>query len=218
LRPDLKGVRIGVAVGEPFDQVEPEIARLLSNAGDVMRDLGADLVDTAVPDVMRFNDLQQILGKSEAAVICGRWMRERPGDMTFDAISVVQEGLLMPATRYLEAKSLRAPLLEAHVRAIYRRVDVLLAPVLAGPTPTIADTDFDDQDQVEELFTRSARFTRFTNYLGTPSLSVPCGFTDNGLPAAFQLHGPPFGEARLLAVAHAYQGATDHHTKVPPLG
>ena len=103
------------------------------------------------------------------------------------------------------------------MRAVFGTVDVLFAPALAGATPSIAETDFDDQDMVEELFTRSARFTRFTNYLGTPSLSVPCGFTGNGLPAAFQLHGPPFGEARLLTVAHAYQGATDHHTQAPQL-
>ena len=146
LRSDLEGVRVGVATGDPFDQVEPEIARLLSEAHDSLRDLGAELVDVAVPDVMRFNDLQQILGKSEAAVICGKWMRERPGDMTFDAISVVQEGLLMPAARYLESKALRAPLLEAHVRAIFGSVDILFAPILAGPTPTIAETNFNDQD------------------------------------------------------------------------
>ena len=79
LRSDLKGVRIGVAVGDPFDQVEPEIEQLLSGTRDALRDLGAELVDVPVPDVMRFNDLQQILGKCEAAVICGRWMRERAG-------------------------------------------------------------------------------------------------------------------------------------------
>ncbi len=217
LRTDLKGVRIGVAVGSPFDQVEPEIGQRLTDASDAFRDLGAELIELEVPDVMRFNDLQQILGKTEAAVICGKWMRERPGDMTFAAISVVQEGLLMPATRYLEAKSLRGPLLDSHIREIYGQVDVLFAPALAGPTPTIAETDFGDQDRVEELFTRSARFTRFTNYLGTPSLSVPCGFSASGLPAGFQLHGPPFGEARLLAAAHAYQSVTDHHTRAPAL-
>ncbi len=217
LRADLKGVRVGVATGEPFEQVEPEIAALLASSVDTLRDLGAEVVDIAVPDVMRLNDLQQILGKSEAAVVCGKWMRERPEDMTFAAISVVQEGLLMPATRYLEAKSLRAPLLEAHVRAVYTEVDVLFAPVLAGPTPTVAETDFEDHDRVEELFTRSARFTRFANYLGTPALSVPCGFSGSGLPVAFQLHGPPFGEARLLAAAHAYQTATEHHAKAPEL-
>lgn len=217
LRTELSGMRIGVAVGTPFDQIEPEIEQQLDDACDIFRDLGAELVELEVPGVMRFNDLQQILGKCEAAVICGKWMRERPGDMTFDAISVVQEGLLIPATRYLEAKSLRAPLLETHVREIYGQVDILFAPALAGPTPTIAETDFEDQDRVEELFTRSARFTRFTNYLGTPSLSVPCGFSENGLPVGFQLHGPPFAEARLFAAAHAYQSVTDHHTRIPTI-
>ena len=64
---------------------------------------------------------------------------------------------------------------------------------------------------------RSARFTRFANYLGTPGLSVPCGFTESGLPAAFQLLGRPFSEQILLAVAHAYQTATDHHHRAPAL-
>ncbi|NIR58402.1 MAG: Asp-tRNA(Asn)/Glu-tRNA(Gln) amidotransferase subunit GatA, partial [Gammaproteobacteria bacterium] len=47
--------------------------------------------------------------------------------------------------------------------------------------------------------------------------SVPAGFTGNGLPAAFQLIGRPFAEARLLCLAHAYQGATDWHLRAPAL-
>ena len=55
------------------------------------------------------------------------------------------------------------------------------------------------------------------NYLGLPALSVPCGFTGNGLPTAFQLIGRPFDEAGLLRAAHRYQQATDWHTREPAL-
>ena len=59
--------------------------------------------------------------------------------------------------------------------------------------------------------------TRAANYLGGPGLIVPCGFTESGLPAAFQLMGRPFSEATLFRLGHAYQQATDWHTRAPDL-
>ena len=52
--------------------------------------------------------------------------------------------------------------------------------------------------------------------LETPSISVPCGFTPEGLPVGLQIVGNYFDETRMLAAAHAYQQATDWHTRVPP--
>jgi len=59
------------------------------------------------------------------------------------------------------------------------------------------------------------RCTAPFNYLGLPALSVPCGFTDNGLPTSFQLVGRPFAEARLLQVAAAYEGVSDWTRRAP---
>jgi aspartyl-tRNA(Asn)/glutamyl-tRNA(Gln) amidotransferase subunit A len=57
--------------------------------------------------------------------------------------------------------------------------------------------------------------TRGINYLGLPGASVPCGFDNAGLPIAFQLVGRPYAEADILRAAHAYQGVTDWHHRVP---
>jgi aspartyl-tRNA(Asn)/glutamyl-tRNA(Gln) amidotransferase subunit A len=57
--------------------------------------------------------------------------------------------------------------------------------------------------------------TRAINYMGLPSVSVPCGFDSKGLPIGFQIQGRPFAEARVLKVAHAYQQDTDWHKRVP---
>ena len=54
------------------------------------------------------------------------------------------------------------------------------------------------------------------NLTGIPSLSIPAGFSD-GLPVGIQIAGPPYAEAIVLAVAHAYQQLTDHHRQLPPL-
>ena len=59
--------------------------------------------------------------------------------------------------------------------------------------------------------------TRPFNYLGLPAISIPCGFDPNGLPIGLQLAGRPFGEARVLKAAEAYQRDTDWHRKFPRL-
>jgi aspartyl-tRNA(Asn)/glutamyl-tRNA(Gln) amidotransferase subunit A len=59
--------------------------------------------------------------------------------------------------------------------------------------------------------------TSYFSYYGLPAISVPCGFTAAGLPIGLQISGPPFAELTLLAVAHAYEQATDWHTRRPAL-
>jgi aspartyl-tRNA(Asn)/glutamyl-tRNA(Gln) amidotransferase subunit A len=55
------------------------------------------------------------------------------------------------------------------------------------------------------------------NVLGIPAISVPCGFTRAGLPIGMQIIGPRLGEARVLALANAYEQATDWHEREPTL-
>ena len=65
------------------------------------------------------------------------------------------------------------------------------------------------------IIARLVQCTAGFNYLGIPALSVPVGFTTNGLPAGMQLIGRPFAEARLLQVACAYESVTDWHLRRP---
>jgi aspartyl-tRNA(Asn)/glutamyl-tRNA(Gln) amidotransferase subunit A len=115
-----------------------------------------------------------------------------------------------------------------------QNVDILLAPTMRRPAPTIeeslvppsstggrpattppaaegnatpaarAQTDFDEN-------------TRPFNAYGLPVISLCCGFTKSGMPIGLQLAGPRFGELNVLALAYAYQQATDWHTRKPPL-
>ena len=213
----VRGKHIARAVGDPFDAIDDDLRAAMDDAVTTFRDLGATISEVPLPQAPLLNDLQQILVKSEAATINGRLIRTRAEDITFAAISVLQEGFLIPATRYLEAISLRGTLVEEFTREVFGNADILMLPVVTGRAPTIAETETADQGAVETLFTRAAQFTRFANYLGTPGVSVPCGFSSDGLPLGFQLLGPAFSEDRLLAAAHALQSATDFHRRSPPL-
>ena len=146
-----------------------------------------------------------------------RWMRERPQDYSLYVRSRVEAGYHIPATTYIEALNLRPRLLAEFMESVYGRADVLHAPVMVMPPPTIEESEPRAAGDVAELVTRISRNTRPTNYLGLPALSVPAGFSDNGLPVAFQAMGRPFSETLLFNIAHLYQKETGWHARVPPL-
>jgi aspartyl-tRNA(Asn)/glutamyl-tRNA(Gln) amidotransferase subunit A len=81
--------------------------------------------------------------------------------------------------------------------------------------PTLTQTVAGSVADVQRIIFSLTRCTRPVSLLGLPSLSVPCGFTANGMPAAFQLIGRPYAEATLLRLGHAYQEATDWHLRSP---
>ena len=211
--PDLAGLRIGVAT-DGAEGLADHAAAAIRDAARVLADLGLAVTEVRHPDVARYNDLQQILVKCEAAAMHGRRLREDPESIGPEPRAVIREGLLIPATRYIEALALREPMLDAFLGDAFAGIDVMMAPVYPDEAPLAAGDA--NPRAIEAAFTASARFTRYANYLGIPALSVPAGFGPNGMPLAFQLVGRPFEEARLLAVAERFQEATSHHLAAPP--
>ena len=95
------------------------------------------------------------------------------------------------------------------IGAVFSNVDLLVTPTTAVPPPTIEEAV---RLGIElEMIRNTAPF----NVYGLPTISIPCGFTSSGLPIGMQISGPRFGEARVLALAHAYEQATDWHTRRP---
>jgi aspartyl-tRNA(Asn)/glutamyl-tRNA(Gln) amidotransferase subunit A len=95
-------------------------------------------------------------------------------------------------------------------------VDVILAPTAPISAPRVGETGVRVTGD-RETATRAEllRLTRPSNISGLPAISIPCGFTGEGLPVGLQLMGPRWGEARLLAIARAYEEATEWHTRRP---
>jgi aspartyl-tRNA(Asn)/glutamyl-tRNA(Gln) amidotransferase subunit A len=88
---------------------------------------------------------------------------------------------------------------------------------VAIPVPTIAETTGKRGKDYLDMVVALTRNTKIVNYLGLPAISVPCGFTGNGLPTAFQLIGRPLSEATLMRAAHRYQEATDWEEHAPAI-
>ncbi len=214
LNTGVKGLRIGVPANYFYDEVTEKSA--LEQSLEVYRSLGAEPVAMEVPEPARLNDLAAIVQGAEAATIHARWMRTRPEDYSAEVRGRLEAGYHLSATQYLEASRLRAPLLREFVKSVFERVDIFHAPVMAGAAPGLDETRFGAAPDFPALIAAMIRCTRPISYLGLPALSVPCGFSADGMPLGFQLVGPPFSEALLLRAGHAYQQATDWHEAAPP--
>jgi aspartyl-tRNA(Asn)/glutamyl-tRNA(Gln) amidotransferase subunit A len=217
LNAPVKGLRLGVPKNYFYDVTTPEVEKLQQDCLAVFRDLGVEIVEVDVPDMHVPTHMSNIVFVAEAVAIHEKWLRERPEDYQAQVRSRYEPGIYMPAGKYLRALDMRAKLLRDFTETVFSKVDVLHTPGLSMPVPSLADTDMAAGQGMPEMVARLSWTTRSNNYLGIPSLAVPCGFTANGLPAGFQLMGRPFSEARLFQMGHAYQGVTDWHTRVPEM-
>jgi aspartyl-tRNA(Asn)/glutamyl-tRNA(Gln) amidotransferase subunit A len=212
----IKGLTIGVPTAFYVEDLDAEVAGVLEETIATLRREGANIVRVELPDQRQLSAASQLVLAVEAAAFHKRWMIERAQDYGPQVRMRLQNGLAIPGVSYLEAVRWRGPALAAHQEAV-AGADAVVAPVSPVPAPTIAESDVGNSPDAEAVIQRLTRFTRPINYLGLPSLSIPCGFTRGGLPVGMQLVGRSFDEATLLRIGAAFQRATDFHEKVPQL-
>jgi aspartyl-tRNA(Asn)/glutamyl-tRNA(Gln) amidotransferase subunit A len=213
-RQAMKGVKIGVPTAFYVDDLDSEVARVLNETIAAFKQEGAEIVSVELPDQRQLTAACQFVIAVEAAAFHKRWLIERPQDYGPQVLMRLQNGLAIPGVSYLEAMRWRGLALSAHAAAV-AGVDAVIAPVAPTAAPTIAESDVGNSPGAEAVIQRLTRFTRPVNYLGLPSLAIPCGFTRGGLPVGMQLIGRSFDEATLLRIGAAFQRATDFHEKLP---
>ena len=99
------------------------------------------------------------------------------------------------------------------IAAIFETVDVLVTPTLVQLPVSIDAAREAPLETTQSLIRNPAPF----NFYGIPTISIPCGFSREGLPIGLQISGPALGELDVIALAHAYEQATDWHDRTPPL-
>jgi aspartyl-tRNA(Asn)/glutamyl-tRNA(Gln) amidotransferase subunit A len=212
---DVEGLRIGVPRNHFYDGATADVRAALDAALREFESAGMRIVELEVEHAEHMTELSRAVVYSEAAALHGHWLRTRGEDYSPQVRARATTGIAIPAASYLEALQLRPRLLRRYVEQVHSRCDVLFTPTLPIPVPTIAETDVGGSSAMWETIAKMVPCTAPFNYLGVPALSVPAGFTANGLPASFQLVARPFAEALLLRVAAAYQARTDWHERMP---
>lgn len=204
----LKGIRIGVIQdwalafdGTPDEQT---VAGIVSEAMDVLVDLGCERIELKVPEIQEATQAAFTITLADAAAIHKERLESSPDSIGEDVRSRLELGRALKGTDVAEA--FRSGVL------LRRRFGRLLEGIDCFVCPTTATTAhaFDAGKAAS-----TAKYTAAFNLLGYPAVSVPCGFTEEGLPVGLMIVGGPYQEALALRVAEAYEGATPWKERLP---
>ena len=209
----VNGLRVGV-ITEQMESglVEPRVREVVGQAISVLGELGATVDEVQIPLYGASASLSGILLAVEPALNHRDWVRERIQEYGHDDRILLLTGSVLPAHYYYKAQRLRS-LLREQVLAAFDQFDVLVMPTAGSAAQPV-----EDDQPVTSKATASRLpflFTRLFNLASCPAMSVPCGFDDRGLPVGLQIGGRPGSEETLLRVGHAYEQATEWHTKRP---
>ncbi len=210
----IRGLRLAVVRNWFFDALDPEVRAALETAIGVFRGLGATVEDVELSSLTPTHEVFEVITRPEAAAWQHELLAARPDDYGADVRMGLEMGELILAIDYIRALQLRRIMADEQY-ALLRRYDGLLAPTRAAPAAPIgvAATVVDSR----EIAIGRQGLTAPFNLSGIPAISVPCGFSTAGLPIGMQVAGRPWDEVTVLRIAHAYEQATDWHTRRPPL-
>ncbi|MGN9839716.1 amidase [Nonomuraea sp. H19] len=207
---DLSGLRIGVDTASwAGGDVDPSWPDLLSGALAVLSECGATVVDVVLPLYAELVTAQSVTMAAESAAyhlpdLPGRWP-----DYGVGARAYFGGGLTLGATDYVQAQRVRRVGQKA-MAELFAQCDLVINPASTMPAFVIADTD-----PVRPFATLRGLHTQYWNSVGNPSMSVPIGFSAEGMPFGMQISGRPFDEASVLRAGDAYQTRTDWHLRRP---
>ncbi len=213
----IAGLRVGLPENYYFDGVNAEMAAAVREAARVIESLHATVTPLRLPDPQPVCDVSNVIIWCESTAVHARAVRERPQELGRVARARLDFGFHVSAYDYLQATRIRARLTREFIREVFAQADVLVAPVIPEPAPALEAAM---TGQIGEVIARMGRFSRLTrpfNGLGLPALSVPCGFSRDGLPQALQIVGRPFDEATVLRAGHAYEQAAGWWTRTPAI-
>src|SRR5437762_4638773 len=207
---DLRGLRVGVLRHHWEDDIPAteDVKKAMNAALDVLRRLGATLEECRVRPLASYFDVKIIIAESEIFSVHAANLRTRAKDFGADFRSRVLPSVLFTAHDYVQATRARRRMM-AEMEPLYGRFDAF---VTAGMGEAARLSDY----RSVSFWQKPSVLTAW-NVTGQPVLALPNGFGRNGLPLGMQIVGRPFGETTTLRVGHAYEQATEWHTRRPAL-
>jgi aspartyl-tRNA(Asn)/glutamyl-tRNA(Gln) amidotransferase subunit A len=215
---DIRGLRVGLVRESIGDGAATEEASEgLRRAMQVLRAAGATVTDVSLPLFPHGGMICGGLSDAEAGFVHRHRLRERPQDFDFASRRRLMYGSLITGSEYAKLSRLRA-MMRRDIMALLDEVDVLVAPTQAEAAPKLQTaTGLTSKDAVLRQFFGSRAHRGTFSLAGVPGLSVPVGFSAEGLPLSMQIVGRPFGENTVMQVGQAYQQRTDWHEARPRL-
>jgi aspartyl-tRNA(Asn)/glutamyl-tRNA(Gln) amidotransferase subunit A len=202
--------RIGFAAGEYFEISDVEVMAAVEEAARLFGDLGAQVEKVDLPWLAPLALANGQMTQADAAAFHRQRLQEHPDWFGADVLQRLRNGAALTSNEYALARRTQV---EARRRfeMFFEKYDVLLLPSTPVPAPAI------ESIVALEAAPQLTSFTSPFNLTGLPVLSVPCGFTQTGLPVGMQIVSKHWGEANVLQAGRAFEKATEWHNHRPTI-
>jgi aspartyl-tRNA(Asn)/glutamyl-tRNA(Gln) amidotransferase subunit A len=211
-------LRVGVPRTPFFDNLNAEVASAVNTALDVIRKIAESVQDVQIPATGNVADVWN----PEIYAYHMPWITKSPELYQEATRTLIQRGDGGKSSAYAEARH-QVDVVRRDIKKVFTKVDVLITPTQRGTAPLIIQPQ-----PAANAATGTGRGavpgggggivnTAAFDIYGLPTITVPCGFSASGLPIGLQISGAHFAETTILALAHAYEQATEWHTKHPKL-
>lgn len=209
-----RALRVGVPKEHYFDVLDPEVSQVFDAALDVLRDCGWAFDEVSIPHLEHGLGAELAILGAEAAAYHRDLMQRQAEDISNNVRRELDAGMMILATDYLLGQRVRRLIVDDFAAA-FAKVDLLVTPTTPIPAPRIGRTEIEIGGKTHSALGAIWRNVYPTNLTGSPTLCVPCGFSEAGLPISLQMIGRNFAELTLLKAGHCFQSATNWHKCMP---
>ncbi len=217
-----KSARKRITLGWPrnffFDRLDDEVLQAIEVAVKLLEKRGAIVRQISLSHIADSADAGTQIALAEALNFhqSSGFYPARSAEYGADVRARLEQGGNVRAVDYLRAQDERARIV-AEFDAVLAEVDAIVAPSAPIAAPHIGETVVRIRGEEETVRSALVRVSRPANFTRHPAISIPCGFTSEGMPIGMQLIGRHWDEATLLEIASVYESETEWHLRRPPL-
>jgi len=212
---NIRGLRVGVAKEFFEDPIDPQVEQSVHKAIEVLNGLGATVHEVSWPMYNQSKAISSTILMAEATAYHSKLIRTHGLQLDSAVRLRLEAGFFISGVDYIQAQRARL-LFYGQSCDLLKQVDILASPTVPITACKIGTTEVKLGNIPMGVIPAFTQYTRTFNLNGFPVITVPCGFSKDGLPIGLQLAGKPFDEETLLRVAHAYEQATEWHPRRPP--
>jgi len=206
----VSSLRLGVPRNFFWQELDPEVEAAAQSALNKLAKLTSGISDVspAIP-------IDRSVFICEPFVYHQKYLGQHASEYHPETLRRIQAGTDVTAKEYIEGQR-ELQRLRRHILRVFEQVDLLITPASSILPPTIAELE-SAPEKLRPTELTMLRNTRPFNVFGLPTISLPCGFSKSGLPIGLQISGAPGAEGMVLALAQAYEAATEWHKRRPAI-
>lgn len=210
LKDSLDGRTIALATGDYIEASDPEVMNAVCEAAKVFESLGAKVKKVEISWLRNAALANGLMTTADGAAYHRERLKEHPDWFGEDVRQRLEMGAAYTSTEYALARRTQAEA-RREAEVFFESHELLLLPTTPISAPLL------EGDNAVERARQLTRFTAPFNLTGLPALSLPCGFTQNGLPIGLQIVSRPWNEVGILRAGLAYENGTDWRKSRPNL-